>query len=828
MLVRNPVQDWSVDDVQDWLKRNGFADYCTRFLLEEVDGPQMLTMSRRGLVLMGIEDSALLAAIHRLRDLKPRVGVISDRELNAVVTELNETIEWLVSRIPSDKMKKRVRQGLTTMRNHHQAMTASGATGEYTAIVNGILVSADDLKMFVIDAGEDPNEVSDDETSERVGIMSLHQLTKAAAEANTARQAKRKTKGTARAAAAKRAAYKQIVEQARFDVRLKHIRRHSRIIVPTEVMPVASGESDTAIEEENVSKKKRRFLLLPTDPIRTRFDFLMMFLVLYFAVTTPMNLAFDLGLDSSIVVELVMDSLFVIDIISNFFTAFTIVRGRRAGQLETRRSEIAKQYMKAWFWLDLVATVPIDLIIPLVDPSSSATTGAQFNKLIRLLRGFKLMRVLRMSRIAKRISKKFRLNAAVVSILKILVCLTFTWHCLGCFYWMIFNVEGLDNDWSPPQEVQSGSLSLRYLRSVFWAVNQTMSVGTNTPAETLAETVYTVACVFIGLVLNAIIVGLFKQAVDELDLASKVHLADLEEVAVKLRHYRCPKGLITQICGYFSYLQSRYLDYTSRNLFDGLHPALREELLLALNAKLIQQVPMFRDVSRVCLLSIISKLRSRIYNPQEYIALKGEKCTEMFFIVNGSVQCTADDDDDGGGGDGRGRILREGDYFCERSVMTSDRVSATYRSMSYSELYVLERSDFKRLLQQFPTFVITMYRHMNPNATYWQKVGHSVKLTRLLRRLGNIIQFTETYALYSRGVAIDRKDIEVANELLGDDLVPPLDAEAARIAQEQRAREDADKAAAAAAAVVAAQAMAANNAKKKLTKGRSSQKARQY
>lgn len=45
---------------------------------------------------------------------------------------------------------------------------------------------------------------------------------------------------------------------------------------------------------------------------------------------------------------------------------------------------------------------------------------------------------------------------------------------------------------------------------------------------------------------------------------------------------------------YFSYLQSRYLDYTSRNLFDGLHPALREELLLALNAKLIQQVACHR------------------------------------------------------------------------------------------------------------------------------------------------------------------------------------------------------------------------------------------
>lgn len=65
-----------------------------------------------------------------------------------------------------------------------------------------------------------------------------------------------------------------------------------------------------------------------------------------------MNLAFDLGLDSSIVVELVMDSLFVIDIISNFFTAFTIVRGRRAGQVRPsgRRRHTARNALCIGSW----------------------------------------------------------------------------------------------------------------------------------------------------------------------------------------------------------------------------------------------------------------------------------------------------------------------------------------------------------------------------------------------------------------------------------------------------------------------------------------------
>jgi hypothetical protein len=84
------------------------------------------------------------------------------------------------------------------------------------------------------------------------------------------------------------------------------------------------------------------------------------------------------------------------------------------------------------------------------------------------------------------------------------------------------------------------------------------------------------------------------------------------------------------------------------------------KLDLALNKKLINNVPMFQDLSKNCILAIISRLEPRvnrerflvrgsvsesdlqIYLPQEFVCLKGEKATEMFFILRGRVEVLID------------------------------------------------------------------------------------------------------------------------------------------------------------------------------------------
>ena len=88
------------------------------------------------------------------------------------------------------------------------------------------------------------------------------------------------------------------------------------------------------------------------------------------------------------------------------------------------RSKIAQNYLRFWFYIDLVSCVPVDLILDYVtedggDGNLSAIVFIRFLKLMRLL---KLLRVLRASQVIKRwrahlsISNGIQLSMKLLSI----------------------------------------------------------------------------------------------------------------------------------------------------------------------------------------------------------------------------------------------------------------------------------------------------------------------------------------------------------------------------------------------------------------------------
>ena len=58
------------------------------------------------------------------------------------------------------------------------------------------------------------------------------------------------------------------------------------------------------------------------------------------------------------ILETVMDSVFMCDIIVAFNTGFY-----KKGYLEMKRKEIIKNYLKTWFFLDLLASFPYSYVI---------------------------------------------------------------------------------------------------------------------------------------------------------------------------------------------------------------------------------------------------------------------------------------------------------------------------------------------------------------------------------------------------------------------------------------------------------------------------------
>ena len=127
--------------------------------------------------------------------------------------------------------------------------------------------------------------------------------------------------------------------------------------------------------------------------------------VCYYAVVTPINIAFDKSPFNVMALEMVFNTFFIIDIVLQFFT-----NGPNAGRLETSHSKIIWNYLKGWFLVDVLASFPIDLVM--MGAGMKQESGG-LNRLLRLVRTVKLMRILRMSRIWKRLLTRARLNPSV-------------------------------------------------------------------------------------------------------------------------------------------------------------------------------------------------------------------------------------------------------------------------------------------------------------------------------------------------------------------------------------------------------------------------------
>ena len=145
-------------------------------------------------------------------------------------------------------------------------------------------------------------------------------------------------------------------------------------------------------------KISTRCLIMPGFKFNTTWTIVVILLLFYTATVTPFVVAFvDKPSFQFMVFELCIDSLFFFDIIINFFTPYY-----DNNTLVTQKSKIAKNYIKGWFFIDLVACIPFHML-------QQDSDAGKYNKLLRLLRVARLYRLLRLFRLVK-ITKMLKLG----------------------------------------------------------------------------------------------------------------------------------------------------------------------------------------------------------------------------------------------------------------------------------------------------------------------------------------------------------------------------------------------------------------------------------
>ena len=186
------------------------------------------------------------------------------------------------------------------------------------------------------------------------------------------------------------------------------------------------GEREERLTSTGHLKKRRRsrwqqmreegIVIYPQGAFRTYWDMVSIVLVCWITLFLPFRLAFDVG-DSEYtfnVIDLFIDVFFIVDLGLNSITAYY-----DDGHLVTTHYLILRNYVRTWFFFDVISSFPVDWLIlfppALVPPASGSTSQliglpasnsvvdvndtASFSQLIKIVRILKLLRLLRIARL---------------------------------------------------------------------------------------------------------------------------------------------------------------------------------------------------------------------------------------------------------------------------------------------------------------------------------------------------------------------------------------------------------------------------------------------
>nr|XP_045230536.1 potassium voltage-gated channel subfamily H member 6 isoform X6 [Macaca fascicularis] len=427
--------------------------------------------------------------------------------------------------------------------------------------------------------------------------------------------------------------------------------------VTEKVTQVLSLGADVLPEYKLQAPRIHRWTILHYSPFKAVWDWLILLLVIYTAVFTPYSAAFLLSdQDESrrgacgytcsplTVVDLIVDIMFVVDIVINFRTTYVNTND----EVVSHPRRIAVHYFKGWFLIDMVAAIPFDLLI-------FRTGSDETTTLIGLL---KTARLLRLVRVARKLDRYSEYGAAVLFLLMCTFALIAHW--LACIWYAIGNVERpyLEHKigWLDSLGVQLGkryngsdpasgpSVQDKYVTALYFTFSSLTSVGFgNVSPNTNSEKVFSICVMLIGSLMYASIFGNVSAIIQRLYSGTARYHTQMLRVKEFIRFHQIPNPLRQRLEEYFQHAWSYTNGIDMNAVLKGFPECLQADICLHLHRALLQHCPAFSGASKGCLRALAVKFKTTHAPPGDTLVHLGDVLSTLYFISRGSIEILRDD-----------------------------------------------------------------------------------------------------------------------------------------------------------------------------------------
>lgn len=235
------------------------------------------------------------------------------------------------------------------------------------------------------------------------------------------------------------------------------------------------------LPEAMLLNKHTRFVIPKSNKFKKTFDIFIDFLVIYSVLSSLYFLAFVSRPQSWIEFDYFIWVMFVADFSLNFFTEFLNREQKKVRNLKL----IAIHYIRTWFFLDLLAILPLSL--------TGNPNAEDFCKLTRILKMKRLLKKVNINYTADKIAgffyssenrEKKNFRAAIQyfwDLFRELLTMLFVTYCLACLWWFYVNLvirrKGEMDNFIYHFDVEGLSMVNKFIKTWYFIFTTIMTVG---------------------------------------------------------------------------------------------------------------------------------------------------------------------------------------------------------------------------------------------------------------------------------------------------------------------------------------------------------------
>lgn len=418
--------------------------------------------------------------------------------------------------------------------------------------------------------------------------------------------------------------------------------------------------------------------------------------------------------DWSSIIEYVLLSVFVVDIVVNFFLAYRA----EDDSVVYDRELIVKHYLRRMFWIDVLGVFPFYAVaLACAGQFDQDNTTTQYLALLGL---FRMVRLHRVGLLFEILQYNSKVSLIWLTLVRNIAAALIWSHLSACVIYFIARQFDFDPDNTWIGDVEGMNSSQRYVTSLYWAIVTFVSVGYGDyyPVNAV-EKIWGIIYMLLNIIITAWIIGSMTLLIVKQDEKTGLYRGTMHILkqfsSLNNFDHAMHKGLKTQLK-----LEFKNREVSDEQVLKQFPSAVRRKVLRRLYLPSLLRTSLMQNTRQQFVDAFLAGCSVEMFSPGEELLQRGSISSDLYLLLEGVVALVKtgdhaieehDEHTDGGTsvgdsdvmfGTGKGRRMEAGEFINEVAFLTESLLVDTVRTKTVCKTLTMSRTTYNLIAEDHP------------------------------------------------------------------------------------------------------------------------------